>query len=214
MAKPRNRRRGRRVLARVPRVFRHRLDGRRLGSWKPFSLHGEGGRSDLGGVGSHHRASVVGKPAKRRRRQRWVARKLSKARPLRWTKPTAGSASESPKRVERRETHQAPKSRAQARSRSVTERSERFSKSTCDWHSSVVCIFDRMPRASKDERTVRPSSGRARRTVDADDGGGRSERVLDASSGVESRTGVHIRGREVSVERHDGRRSGCGSGHP
>lgn len=56
-----------------------------------------------------------GKPARRRRRQRWAARKLSKARPVRWTKPTAGSASGSLKRVARRETHQAPKSRAQAR---------------------------------------------------------------------------------------------------
>lgn len=29
--------------------------------------------------------------------------------------------------------------------RSVTERSERFSKSACDWHSSVVRISDRAP---------------------------------------------------------------------
>jgi hypothetical protein len=87
-------------------------------------------------------------------------------------------------------------------------------QSTCDWHSSVVCIFDRIPRALKDERAVRPSFGQSRRTVDADDGQGRCERVLDAGSGVESRTGVHSRGRKVSVERHDGRRSGCGDGHP
>jgi len=42
--------------------------------------------------------------------------------------------------------------RGQLRMRSVAERSERFSKSVCDWHSSVVRISDRAP--SSVERLV------------------------------------------------------------
>ena len=49
--------------------------------------------------------------------------------PMRWRKPTAGSASGSPKRMERRETHQAPASIGRKLgAQSVTERSDRFSK--------------------------------------------------------------------------------------
>jgi hypothetical protein len=136
--------------------------------------------------------------------------------PMRWRKPTAGSASGSPKRMERRETHQAPASIGRKLgAQSVTERSARFSKGLRGFgiHRSCASLIAQ-PRGSKDVRAVRPSFGRTRRTVDAAGGGGRSERVHDARSGVESRAGVHIRGRKVSVERHDGRRSGCGNGHP
>ena len=99
--------------------------------------------------------------------------------------------------------------------RSVTERSERFSKSACDWHSSVVRISDRAPlvgRKADEQRDLATEELVGPLTRTAGEVGAKGCSM--PARGVESRAGVHIRGRKVPVERHGDRRSGCGDGIP